>query len=93
MKWFITLSLILYAIAMPLQRVQADNSTSLDFGPLASLVGEWQGTGPGWETDDRVISVDRRRHESGGNDDEGSEAGDDDNVPYRQRRPYADSLL
>jgi len=46
MKWFITLSLILYAIAVPLQRVQADNSTAPDFGPLASLIGEWQGKDP-----------------------------------------------
>jgi len=40
------LSLILYAIAVPLQRVQADNSTAPDFGPLASLIGEWQGKDP-----------------------------------------------
>ena len=46
MKWFITLSLILYAVAVPLQRVQADNSTAPDFGPLASLIGEWQGKDP-----------------------------------------------
>ena len=46
MKWFITLSLVLYAIAMPLQPVQADTSTPPDFGPLASLIGEWQGKDP-----------------------------------------------
>jgi hypothetical protein len=46
MKWFITLSLILCAVAVPLQRVQADNSTAPDFGPLASLIGEWQGKDP-----------------------------------------------
>jgi hypothetical protein len=46
MKWFITLSLILYTVAVPLQRVQADNSTPPDFGPLASHVGEWQGKDP-----------------------------------------------
>ena len=33
MKWFITISLILYAVAVPLQWVQADNSTAPDFGP------------------------------------------------------------
>ena len=43
MKWFITLFLILPAIAMPLQRTQAESPKSPDFGPLASLVGEWQG--------------------------------------------------
>jgi hypothetical protein len=46
MKWLITLSLILFAIAVPPQRGQADTSTALDFGPLASLVGEWQGKDP-----------------------------------------------
>ena len=46
MKWFITLSLILYAVAVPFQRVQADNSTAHGFGPLASLIGEWQGKDP-----------------------------------------------
>src|SRR3970040_1527280 len=46
MKWFIALSLILYAVAGPLQQVQADNSKAPDFGPLASLVGEWQGKDP-----------------------------------------------
>ena len=46
MKWFITLSLILYSVAVPFQRVQADSSTVPDFGPLASLVGEWQGKDP-----------------------------------------------
>ena len=43
MKWFITLSLPLYAVAVLLQPVQADHSTAPNFGPLASLVGEWQG--------------------------------------------------
>jgi hypothetical protein len=42
MKWFITLSIILFAVAMPLQRAQADNPKPPDLGPLASLVGEWQ---------------------------------------------------
>jgi hypothetical protein len=46
MKWLITLSLILYAIAVPPQQGQADTSTAPDFGPLASLVGEWQGKDP-----------------------------------------------
>jgi hypothetical protein len=46
MKWLITLSLILYAFAVPLQPVQADSSTAPNFGPLASLVGEWQGKDP-----------------------------------------------
>ena len=46
MKWPIILSLILYAVVGPLQQVQADNSTAPDFGPLASLVGEWQGKDP-----------------------------------------------
>jgi hypothetical protein len=46
MKWLITLSLILCALAVPLQRGQADASTAPDFGPLASLVGEWQGKDP-----------------------------------------------
>jgi hypothetical protein len=40
------LSLSLYAVSVPLRRVQADNSTAPDFGPLASLVGEWQGKDP-----------------------------------------------
>lgn len=43
MKWLITRSLTLFAIMMPLQAAQADNPTPPDFGPLASLVGEWQG--------------------------------------------------
>src|SRR5262245_35140651 len=30
-------------VAVPLQWVQADNPISPDFGPLASLVGEWEG--------------------------------------------------
>jgi len=46
MKWLITLSLLLLTLAVPLQRVQADNATLHDFGPLASLVGEWQGKDP-----------------------------------------------
>jgi hypothetical protein len=46
MKWLITLSLILFTIAVPLQQVQADNATAPNFGPLASLVGEWQGKDP-----------------------------------------------
>jgi len=46
MKWFITLSIILFAVAMPLQRAQADNPKPPDFGPLVSLVGEWQGKDP-----------------------------------------------
>ncbi len=46
MKWLITLSLILCALAVPLQRGQADTSTTPDFGALASLVGEWQGKDP-----------------------------------------------
>jgi hypothetical protein len=46
MKWLITFSLILSAVAVPLQWVQADNSTAPDFGPLASLIGEWQGKDP-----------------------------------------------
>ena len=46
MKWFITRSLILFAIAMPFQRVQADSPIPPDFGPLASLIGEWQGKDP-----------------------------------------------
>jgi hypothetical protein len=46
MKWCITRSLILFAVMIPLQAVQADNSTPSDFGPLASLVGEWQGKDP-----------------------------------------------
>ena len=46
MKWFITHSLILFAVMIPLQAVQADNSAPPDFGPLASLIGEWQGKDP-----------------------------------------------
>ena len=46
MKRFITLSLILFAVAVPFQLVQADTSTAPDFGPLASLVGEWHGKDP-----------------------------------------------
>jgi hypothetical protein len=40
MKWFVTLSLILFAVAMPLQRAQADTPKPPDFGTLTSLVGE-----------------------------------------------------
>ena len=43
MKWVTTLSLILFAVAIPLQRAQADSPSPPDFGPLASLIGEWQG--------------------------------------------------
>ena len=46
MNRFITFSLILFAVAVPLQLVQADTSTPHNFGPLASLVGEWQGKDP-----------------------------------------------
>jgi hypothetical protein len=46
MKRFITLALFLFAVAVPFQRVQADNLPSPDFGPLASLIGEWQGKDP-----------------------------------------------
>jgi hypothetical protein len=46
MKQLITLSLILFAVAVPLRQVQADNATAPDFGPLASLVGDWQGKDP-----------------------------------------------
>ena len=46
MKRFITLVLFLFAVAVPFQRVQADNLPSSDFGPLASLIGEWQGKDP-----------------------------------------------
>jgi hypothetical protein len=46
MKWFITLSIILLGVAMPLHRAQADNLKPLDFDPLALLVGEWQGKDP-----------------------------------------------
>ena len=46
MKWVITLSLILFAVAIPLQRAQADSPSPPNFGPLASLVGEWQGKDP-----------------------------------------------
>lgn len=46
MKWFITHSLILFAVMIPLQAAQADNPTPPDFGPLASLIGEWQGKDP-----------------------------------------------
>ena len=43
MKWVITLSLILFAVAMPFQRALADNPQPPNFGPLASRIGEWLG--------------------------------------------------
>ncbi len=46
MKRFITLALFLFAVAVPFRLVQADTSTPQDFGPLASLVGEWHGKDP-----------------------------------------------
>jgi hypothetical protein len=46
MKWFITLSIIMFAVAIPLHRAQADNLKPLDFGLLASLAGEWLGKDP-----------------------------------------------
>ena len=46
MKWFIICSLFLFTVTIPVQQVQADNTASPDFGPLASLVGEWQGKDP-----------------------------------------------
>ncbi|TKB59672.1 MAG: hypothetical protein E8D49_07525 [Nitrospira sp.] len=46
MKRFMTLVLFLFAVAAPFQWVQADNLPSPDFGPLASLIGEWQGKDP-----------------------------------------------
>lgn len=46
MKWLITLFLALSPIVIPLQASQADNSTAPNFGPLASLVGEWHGKDP-----------------------------------------------
>jgi hypothetical protein len=46
MKWFITLSIILLAVAMPFHRAQADNLKPLDLDPLALLVDEWQGKDP-----------------------------------------------
>ena len=46
MKRFIPLALFLFAVAVPFQRVQADTSAPQDFGPLVSLVGEWQGKDP-----------------------------------------------
>ena len=46
MRWLITLFLGLSPIVIPLQASQADNSTAPNFGPLASLVGEWQGKDP-----------------------------------------------
>ena len=46
MKWLITLFFALSPIVIPLQASQADHSTAPNFGPLASLVGEWQGKDP-----------------------------------------------
>jgi hypothetical protein len=46
MKWLITLFFALSPIVMPLQASHADPSTTPNFGPLASLVGEWQGKDP-----------------------------------------------
>ncbi|MBH0199494.1 MAG: hypothetical protein HP497_08760 [Nitrospira sp.] len=46
MKWLITLFLAFSPIVIPLQASQADTSTAHNFGPLASLVGEWQGKDP-----------------------------------------------
>ncbi|MDN5941214.1 MAG: hypothetical protein L0H94_04950 [Nitrospira sp.] len=46
MKWLISLFFALSPIVIPLQTSQADNSTASNFGPLASLVGEWQGKDP-----------------------------------------------
>jgi hypothetical protein len=46
MKWLITLFFALSPILIPLQASQADNSTAPNFGPLASLIGEWQGKDP-----------------------------------------------
>jgi len=45
-KWLILLSLILLIVVMPAQRALADNQHAPDFGPLASLSGEWQGKDP-----------------------------------------------
>lgn len=46
MKWLITFFLAWSPIMIPLQASQADNPTAPNFGPLASLVGEWQGKDP-----------------------------------------------
>ena len=70
MKWFITLFFALSPIVIPLQASQADNSTAPNFGPLASLFGEWQGKDPEGKPMTVSYSVDRRWHEPGGNDDE-----------------------
>ena len=93
MKWLITLSLILYAFAVPLQPVQADSSTAPNFGPLASLVGEWQGKDPEGKPMTASYQWTGSGTTSGRNDDEGGETDDDDDVPCRQNRPDADSLL
>lgn len=44
MKWLLTLCLILSPFGILLQRIQAESPSPSDFGPLASLIGEWQGT-------------------------------------------------
>jgi hypothetical protein len=46
MNFFATLSIVLFASAISFQRAQAESSTPADFGPLASLIGEWQGKDP-----------------------------------------------
>jgi hypothetical protein len=46
MKWLMALFFALSPIVIPLQASQADHSTAPNFGPLASLVGEWQGKDP-----------------------------------------------
>jgi hypothetical protein len=46
MKLLIARSLILIAVMIPLQQAQADDPKLLDFGPLASLIGEWKGKDP-----------------------------------------------
>jgi len=45
-KWLILRSLILLTVVMPAQRALADNQQAPDFGPPASLIGEWQGKDP-----------------------------------------------
>lgn len=46
MRWLILLSLILLTVVRPAQRALADNQQAPDFGPLASLIDEWQGKDP-----------------------------------------------
>ncbi len=46
MKWLITLFFALSLIVIPLQASKADTSTAPNFGPLASLIGEWEGKDP-----------------------------------------------